>query len=174
MREFQNEQREFSRECLLNALLVLMEKQEFSKITITELCKKAGVTRLTFYRHFESKEDVLQDYFYKIFQIFFQECVVNSNYSFIETLSRCFDYWQENRQYIILLEKHGIVNLIYQPFESCLSRMLQYSDGFMDNAYFVQKFMEGGLLLVLLEWIKDSKGMTSHEIAIMLMRILQK
>lgn len=106
MREFQNEQREFSRECLLNALLVLMEKQEFSKITITELCKKAGVTRLTFYRHFESKEDVLQDYFYKIFQIFFQECVLNSNYSFIETLSRCFDYWQENRQYIILLEKH--------------------------------------------------------------------
>ncbi len=101
MREFQNEQREFSRECLLNALLALMEKQEFNKITITELCKKAGVTRLTFYRHFESKEDVLQDYFYKIFQIFFQECVLNSSYSFTETLGRCFDYWQENRQYIL-------------------------------------------------------------------------
>ena len=43
MREFQNEQREFSRECLLNALLALMEKQEFNKITITELCKKPAL-----------------------------------------------------------------------------------------------------------------------------------
>ena len=82
---------------------------------------------------------------------------------------------RKNRQYILfLLEKHGIVNLIYQPFESCLARCFNIPMGLWTILISFKKFMEGGLLLVLLEWIKDSKGMTSHEMAEMLIRILAK
>ena len=41
------------------ALLRLLEKKEFDFITITEVCKKAGVNRSTFYLHYENMDDLL-------------------------------------------------------------------------------------------------------------------
>jgi AcrR family transcriptional regulator len=50
-------------ESITTALLELMAKKDFSKISITEIVQKAGVSRVTYYRHFDSKEDVLLTYF---------------------------------------------------------------------------------------------------------------
>lgn len=47
------------RESLTDALFSLMSKKEFNDITITELSKKAGVSRLSFYRNYTSKEEIL-------------------------------------------------------------------------------------------------------------------
>ena len=44
---------------ITEALLSLLEKKEYKDISITEICKKAGVTRMSFYRNFESREDIL-------------------------------------------------------------------------------------------------------------------
>ncbi|MCD7797111.1 MAG: TetR/AcrR family transcriptional regulator [Clostridiales bacterium] len=58
-----------------NAFLELMEKKSFEYITVTEICKKAGVNRSTFYLHYETVADLLS------------ECVENINKSF----SMCFE-----------------------------------------------------------------------------------
>lgn len=42
-----------------DALAYLLEKKDFDDITITELCKKAGVSRTAFYSHFKNKVDVV-------------------------------------------------------------------------------------------------------------------
>ena len=47
-------------EYIEEALLLLLEKKEYKAITISEICQKAGVTRMSFYRNFESKEDILR------------------------------------------------------------------------------------------------------------------
>lgn len=44
---------------LTEALFRLMCEKPFADITITELTRKAGTSRATFYRNFESKEDVI-------------------------------------------------------------------------------------------------------------------
>jgi len=45
---------------LQTALIYLMNEKNFDEITITELVKKAGVSRMSFYRNYNSKEDVLE------------------------------------------------------------------------------------------------------------------
>ena len=42
------------------ALAILIDKKDFSAITISELVKKAGIARSTFYRNYESKEDIIR------------------------------------------------------------------------------------------------------------------
>lgn len=42
-----------------NVLIDMMQKQDFSKIKVNELCKRADIPRKTFYAYFDSKEDVL-------------------------------------------------------------------------------------------------------------------
>ena len=44
---------------LTQALIELIEKKPFDKITITDIAEKAGVSRITFYRHFNSKTDII-------------------------------------------------------------------------------------------------------------------
>ena len=48
------------KESLTDALFYLMSKKDFNNIAITELSKKAGVSRLSFYRNFDSKEDIIK------------------------------------------------------------------------------------------------------------------
>lgn len=43
------------------ALFCLLLKKDFQFITVKEICKKAGVNRSTFYLHYESMADLLQE-----------------------------------------------------------------------------------------------------------------
>ena len=44
---------------ITKALFRLMHEKSFSDISITELIRDAGVARVSFYRNYDSKEDVL-------------------------------------------------------------------------------------------------------------------
>lgn len=43
------------------AFLSLIEKKDFSYITIKEICERAGVNRSTFYLHYELLADLLEE-----------------------------------------------------------------------------------------------------------------
>lgn len=43
------------------AFLELLEKKDFSYITVKEICEKAGVNRSTFYLHYETIGDLLEE-----------------------------------------------------------------------------------------------------------------
>ncbi|MCQ2382860.1 MAG: TetR/AcrR family transcriptional regulator [Clostridia bacterium] len=54
-----------------NALVELLNKKDYEFITIKEICEKAGVNRSTFYLHYESVADLLE------------ECIDNINKKFL-------------------------------------------------------------------------------------------
>lgn len=48
---------------LKDALLRLLSKKPFEKITVTELCENANTSRITFYTYYSDKYDLADDYF---------------------------------------------------------------------------------------------------------------
>ena len=52
------------RESIQQALIILMNQKKFNDISITELCKKAGVSRMAFYNNYNSKDDLLKQLIY--------------------------------------------------------------------------------------------------------------
>lgn len=48
-----------ARSCILTAMIGLSREKPLGSISITELCRAAGVSRMAFYRNFASKEEVL-------------------------------------------------------------------------------------------------------------------
>ena len=62
---------DFLKECIADALFDLMESQPIDKIKITDITGKAGVGRTTYFRYFNSKEELL---FYKVVLLFNQWC----------------------------------------------------------------------------------------------------
>ncbi|MGT2715803.1 TetR/AcrR family transcriptional regulator [Streptococcus respiraculi] len=51
---------QLTRESIETALLFLLEKKDMRQISISELVRKAGVSRNAFYRNYKSKEEILE------------------------------------------------------------------------------------------------------------------
>ena len=49
-----NQKSEFTRRCIGEAVLKLLDSNEFSKLKVSEIAKRAGVSRTTFYQYYSS------------------------------------------------------------------------------------------------------------------------
>ena len=51
-----------AKECIVTALIELMKTKPYEKISITEISDKAGVSRMAYYRNYNSKDEILDKY----------------------------------------------------------------------------------------------------------------
>ena len=51
---------EFTKSIILETFLILLKEKPFNRITVTELVKKAGINRSTFYKHYLDIPDLLE------------------------------------------------------------------------------------------------------------------
>ena len=95
---------QLSKDYITEALLQLMGKMDYDKITITEITKKAGVNRVTFYRNFNSKDDIIK------------ECLLpyNPNKSNENGMFLILKYFSDNRNLIKLLYKSKCQHLLLE------------------------------------------------------------
>ncbi len=59
MMERVNEVNVLTKECIVTALLRLMETKSYQSISITDITALAGVSRMAYYRNYKSKDDIL-------------------------------------------------------------------------------------------------------------------
>ena len=96
-------------ESLHTALLLLLKQKEYSKISITELCKKAGVSRMAFYNNFQTLDNLLENVvveYNKTFIIYkigspFRE------YTDYEWYVKLFESVKQNSEFLTTLFKAG-------------------------------------------------------------------
>ena len=53
--------KKLTRESIQTALILLLQEKKWEDITITNIVERAGVSRMAYYRNYESKEDILKD-----------------------------------------------------------------------------------------------------------------
>ena len=64
----------FTRMCIGEAVIRLLKNNNYDKIRVTAIARTAGVSRMTFYHYYETKEDALSDYFHEIVAGYIREC----------------------------------------------------------------------------------------------------
>lgn len=55
------ESHDFAKSCFRFALMIILKENSGEKVTVSKLCKIAGVSRTAFYRNYKDVEDVLVD-----------------------------------------------------------------------------------------------------------------
>jgi AcrR family transcriptional regulator len=55
-----------TRQAIYNAGISLISKKGYYRVTIEDICEKAGVSRGTFYSHFKSKDEIVIEQFLKL------------------------------------------------------------------------------------------------------------
>ncbi len=148
----------FIKECITKALIELMENKPLEDITITELVKKAGVGRVSFYRNFESKEDVLrkqldglleewgEDYNSRNDPAYFSESLLNHYY--------------RNKDFFLLLYRHGLSNLMYES----IRQVMKIDESESNIQRYAKSTIAGLIFGAVDEWMRLGMKETPQEI----------
>jgi len=92
-----------SKEYIVSAVLYLIKSKPLSSISVSELCAKAGVSRMTFYRNYDSIEDIFIKHLGEKFEEYkSQDSLLNSDglYSDEAHLNHYFNYIYEQREFL--------------------------------------------------------------------------
>ncbi|MEI4322262.1 TetR/AcrR family transcriptional regulator [Streptococcus suis] len=81
------------------ALLQLIQQKAYDKITITDIANRAGVTRISFYRNFDSKDAILKQALERAYSAYKKE--YGNDLSF----PSLFSFFQQNKTLIDCLYK---------------------------------------------------------------------
>lgn len=110
---FSNEARNaYVIEHITDALLKLLRDKPIGDISVSELCDLAGVGRASFYRNFESKEDILRGYIDKIFKEWSDEAGKKENRPLNELLGLLFAHFEKHIEFYRLLNERNLVYLL--------------------------------------------------------------
>ncbi len=102
----------FIKECITDALIKQMKIKPFHEITITELVKVAGVSRVSFYRNFKSKQDILERHLVVLIQEWGKDFEERGEMEyFSESL---LNHYYKYKDFYLLLYNQGLSNLIYE------------------------------------------------------------
>lgn len=114
-----NEANRVTRESIRTALLELMDSKEFSSITISDLVKRAGVSRQSFYRNYTSKEDVIIE-IEETTLTAFEGSLTNPKYknNLRLWLEDYFSFVRENHKLISIMDKAKLTDIVFSkaPF----------------------------------------------------------
>lgn len=169
-----SESKYYNTACLMDeALILLLEKKEYSFITVKEICEKAGVNRSTFYLHYETIDDLLSEcieYVGNKINIKFSDKVINKQViknsqleSLIlitpEYLFPYLEFLKDNKavfkiaysQPNVLKEQYIINHLHKNIFEPILDRFLVPK---VEQKY-MMSFYLSGMSAVMIDWIKN-------------------
>ncbi len=104
---------------LQDALLALLREKPYQKISVTEIARRAGLARPTFYAHFETKDDLLMSYVDDVFEQLFsdwsgrpRQTVASNAAADIQVSIRLFKTWQNNAEVLRLVRTADVDNLI--------------------------------------------------------------
>jgi AcrR family transcriptional regulator len=104
--------REMTKTYIAQSLILLMQKKPYADISISEITVRAGVNRSTYYRNFNSKEDIVKFYINEIDYEY--RHVFNKNEPYKIHLERLFTHYLKYKKEFILIYKNNLAYLVLE------------------------------------------------------------
>jgi AcrR family transcriptional regulator len=171
----QNAQNQFAKECIFTALMQLMEATSFSDISITEITRKAGVSRMAYYRNYGSKEDIIIQYLNALFQVYLEEIRSYGQVDVFQFAYRYFAYFRKHEVLIKNLLRSNLWNLLLERFDtylhSIVAGLLTHNITSPELKAYEVHFLAGGLYKILIEWVQNDMAQSDEEMAALICKL---
>ena len=160
------EQKIQSKGLIVQSLVYLMRKKSFHEIKITEICKKAGVSRLSYYRNFESKEDIVLYYFSNNFEKIIGKMTMMESISYRELIEILFLHFMENLEDNKLFFRDKLIYLISISTDEYMKKFLKVVFRDNDHDDFILKFLQGGIMNIMIGLMTGEENHSAEDIAV--------
>lgn len=148
----------------INALLSIMKEKPYQNITVQELSEIAQYDRRTYYRYFNSKEDILRLYCSHILGEMALMMKRKNPLTFQSGIIAYFNFWEKYIPFLRLLQQNNLLHfledeqdelLYYHVGISVQPEIPQQLESAPPISRYAFYFTSGGLWNILVHWIKE-------------------
>lgn len=142
-----------SKQLILDGFMRLLEYDKYDQITVSQIAQAAGVTRMTLYRHFKEKEDILVFHFEQNLEMALNHMEDVEIPSFKTLLEYRFKLLKESKYTEVLANQdklNKMTQTLGKKFIHHFKSIIPEIKGLYDNAFLV-----GGIDAMTVLWIKN-------------------
>lgn len=150
------------KKAITQALFALMEEKPYEQITVSDIVRKAGISRATYYRNFYRKEDIIRGYlaFLKkeMFHAFENTPVVTEDLSvylspdlFERLMVFVFSTCHKEQKKLLLIINNGLGGMILEEMTLYSESIIETGD--TDDLYRAF-FLQGAAYNMMIQWLK--------------------
>ena len=148
---------------LAQGLFYHLQYRPLADITVTQICQKAGLTRRTFYRNCETKEDL---FLYACDRLI-DQLLANVDYTSSDAramYSHFFRFWHDHRVFLHSIYRCGLYSMFADRFVSVCNQHTRFplQDEALRNQpepenarRFNNAFLLGGVTFMLRAWAEE-------------------
>lgn len=143
---------------------MLSEKKELGKIAVSELCKRADISRGSFYSHYDDIYCVAEDYENEMIDAFFDNSRLFESQDIMHFIDSVFEFIRQNNEnYRLLCRSNDFLFAAKKLTAIASGKLLElcHNDSRIINRTYIdldiQIFLEG----LLCEYVKYCRGYTS-------------
>lgn len=158
---------QLAKECMVTALMQLLKEKPMSAISISELTQKAGVSRMAYYRNYNSKEEIFTSYLDDLVDLYRESAKkkhMKEKYYDMDNLIHCFTHFRNYQDFLESLFQSGLGNHFLNAIDRYVIETWQKPEDGIEHYYELKAF-SGALLNVYLSWAARGSKETPEELA---------
>lgn len=171
-----NQANVLAKECMVTALMKLVQTKPLSSISISEITEYAGVSRMTYYRNYSSKEEIFKIYMDEIIQSFKQDVSVwvdKGFYNNYQNIVHCFEYFSRYKDFINCLISVGMGDMMLSALSHYVLDAYFKESSDMKFYYTLQAYA-GSLYNTYISWITNQAKESGEDMAQMIYDIYKQ
>lgn len=150
-------QSQLTKNRIINALMHLLERKPYDEIKIVDITREAQIARLTFYRHFDTKDQVILLRGRQLFNQCLSEINTFKSAPTPENvLTLCFSYWQSDQHALHLYMDNHLLDLISIDFLNFIQETITLIPTLNNLTEVQRSFVVNGIMGVIRGWPQNS------------------
>ncbi|MCQ2494782.1 MAG: TetR/AcrR family transcriptional regulator [Lachnospiraceae bacterium] len=169
-----NQKTEFTRRCIGEAVIKLLQSNSFEQLKISEISKVAGVSRTSFYQYYTSPYEVLNDYLNIIVSEYLladKKLNDDDNYFATPHIIFSFNFFDKYSQFFLTLYKSKLYSVLIEAVNDFMIKHIKLEQNI--SVYKLYAYA-GALLNSFLKWEENGKKEKVEDIAIALENFVYK
>ena len=157
------------------AIYQLMFTMPYNKITVKTICEKAGVSRMSFYRYYSTKEDIFINFADERFEEFY-ETYMTKDITLDSFTRNVIAYFNKYNRQVKILEKADTMSILITQFERYAAYIMRNARSLSvfqhSNNALAVPYYAGAFFNVLVYWSKNNFKQSEEEMTRMLEELL--
>ncbi len=154
------EKNTYVKQQITKALISLMGKKKITDISISEICDKAQVGRASFYRNYDSKEEIIQYHTDKLINDWAENIEKDPSANIYNFFQSLFQHFQKYQSFYKTLYKQNMSSIIL----TAIRNRLNMNKGISLNALYSRAFTAYGIFGWIDVWFSNGMKETPEEL----------
>ena len=170
---------------IIESLVGLLEKHRYETISVSKITQEALVARNSFYRNFNSKEEIIQTYIKVLIDEYSQIWYSENRLEITKVLDLTrvlFPFFKKQANFIKTLKENNLISILQTELAEYIMQLVKIKSNLQSEflhltekeIVFYITFHSAGICQVLVHWIETGCRENEEEMAMMLASFISK